>query len=187
MSSVLISRVTVSAERSVENVSTGPVGSWRTRDEGREVGHHRHDPVAGHERHQVEPVRADVADGAERAAAIRLQPPVPVTGEEEPVLEVAAGHQPDLAERSGRDDVAGVLVQRVVADVEVDRVDEAAGRRRSRPGRSTPRTSARAASRRRRGARTSRTAIDWLTWRSLGEVTWTTSTVGSASSSSSEA
>ena len=30
MSSVRISRVTVSAERWFENVSTGPVGSWRT-------------------------------------------------------------------------------------------------------------------------------------------------------------
>ena len=30
VSSVLISRVTVSAERRFENVSTGPVGSWRT-------------------------------------------------------------------------------------------------------------------------------------------------------------
>ena len=30
MSSVVISRATVSVARSVENVSTGPVGAWRT-------------------------------------------------------------------------------------------------------------------------------------------------------------
>ena len=84
------SRSTVSAERSVENVSTGPGRLVARPDERGQVGHHRRDVLAGHEGHQVEPVRADVADRPERAAAIGLEPPVPVAVEEQPVLEVAA-------------------------------------------------------------------------------------------------
>ena len=42
-------------------------------DERRQLGHHRDDPLAGDERHQVEPVRADVADRPERAAALGLR------------------------------------------------------------------------------------------------------------------
>ena len=82
--------------RSVEKVSTGPVGSRRVLDEGRELGHHGGDPLAGDIGHQVEPVRADVADGPESAAAFRLEAPVPVGLEQQPVLEVAAGDEPDV-------------------------------------------------------------------------------------------
>ncbi len=71
-SSVAIARSTVSAERSVENVSTGPVGSRRVLDERGQLGHDRGDVLAGHEGHQVQPVRADVADRPQRAAAVRL-------------------------------------------------------------------------------------------------------------------
>ena len=95
-------------------------------DECREVGHDRGHPLAGEERHQVEPVRADVADRPQRAALVGLEPPVPVRLEEQPVLEVVAGHQPDVAEAARGDELAHVLVQRIEADVEVDRVDEAA-------------------------------------------------------------
>ena len=70
-------------------------------------------------------MRADVADRAERPAALGLEPPVPVALEEQPVLEVATGHEPDVAELAGGDDLVGVLVERVVADVEVGGVDEA--------------------------------------------------------------
>ena len=80
----------------------GPIGGERldrTRrllaggDERGQVGHHRHDRLAGDEGHQVEPVRADVADRAQRAALVRLEPPVPVGLVEQPVLEVVAGDE----------------------------------------------------------------------------------------------
>jgi hypothetical protein len=85
--------------------------------------------LARHERHEVQPVRADVADGPKRAAAIGLQSPVPVALKQEPVLEVASGHQPDLAKAALGDDLPCVLVERVVADVEIRRVHETALRR----------------------------------------------------------
>ena len=165
----------------------GPVGSCADRDEGRQVGHHRDDRLAGQERHQVEPVRADVADRAERAALVRLEPPVPVGVEEQPVLEVAAGHEADVAQPAGGDQLADVLVERVEADVEVDRVDEAGSRRPAPRGRPIRRRSSPAASRRRRACRRPGSASACGTWRWFGEVTWTTSTSGSSSSSSSEA
>jgi hypothetical protein len=68
---------------------------------------------------------ADVADCAKLTAPVGLQSPVPVGLEEEPVLEVAAGHQPDVAECVIGDDLARVLVQRVEADVEVHGADPA--------------------------------------------------------------
>ena len=101
-------------------------------DERRQVGHDADDPLTGDEGHQVEPVRADVADRPQRAAALRLEAPVPVALEEQPVLEIAAGHQPDIADIASRHDLVGMLVQRVEADVEVHRVHHAAGRGKPR-------------------------------------------------------
>ena len=75
-----------------------PVGLVADRDERGQVGHDRLDAPAGQERRQVEPVGADVADGAEGAAALRLEPPVPVGVEQQPVLEVVAGDQADVAD-----------------------------------------------------------------------------------------
>ena len=68
---------------------------------------------------------------------LRLEAPVPVGVVEEPVLEVVAGDEPDLAEVAVGDGLAHVLVERVEPDVEVDRVDEAARARASldEPGR----------------------------------------------------
>ena len=132
--------------------------------------------LAGDEGHEVQPVRPDVADGAQRAAPVRLEPPVPVGVEEQPVLEVAAGHEPDVAEPAAGDELVDVLVERVEADVEVDRVDEAArGGRVDELGATRPRSSP-AASRRRRAGRRRGSPCACGTWRSLGEVTWTTST-----------
>ena len=51
---------------------------------------------------QVEPVRADIADRPQRAARIGLEPPVPVGVVEQPVLEVVAADQPDVAQRRRR-------------------------------------------------------------------------------------
>ena len=106
-SSVAMTRATVSVATSVENVSTGPAGSRRVRTNVAEVGHDLDDPLAGHERHQVEPVRADVADRAQGPAPVRLEPPVPVALEEQPVLEVAPGDEPDAADVARGDDPRG--------------------------------------------------------------------------------
>ena len=67
-------------------------------DECRQVGHHRDDPLAGQEGREVHPVRADVGHGAQLAAQLGLEPPVPVRVEQQPVLEVVAGDEPDVAE-----------------------------------------------------------------------------------------
>ncbi len=62
-------------------------------DDRGEVGHHRLDAAAGDELQQVDPVRADVADRAQLAALGRVQAPVPVGVEQQPVLQVAAGDE----------------------------------------------------------------------------------------------
>ena len=96
------------------------------RDRGAEVGEDLDDPAPGHELRQVEPVRADVADRAELAATLGLEPPVPVLGRREPVLEVAAVHRPDLSQLARVHALAGLLHERVEAHVEVRAVHESA-------------------------------------------------------------
>ena len=59
-------------------VSTGPVGDVPDRMDGVEIGEHRGDAAAGDPAGQVEPVRADVGDGPERAAELGIEAPVPV-------------------------------------------------------------------------------------------------------------
>ena len=79
MSSVRISRWIVLVARSVENVSTGPAGCWRI---GMNVAMSAITSAtlqAADEAGQVEPVRADVADGAKPAAGLRFEAPVPVS------------------------------------------------------------------------------------------------------------
>ena len=105
----------------------GAGGLLANLDECRQVRHDRHDRLPGDERREIQPVRADVADGAEGPAALGLEAPVPVGLEEEPILEVAAGHQADVADLATSHELVGVLVERVVADVEVHGVDEPAG------------------------------------------------------------
>ena len=104
--------------------------------------------------------------------------------EEQPVLEVAAGDEPHVAQPAVGDELAGVLVERVVAEVEVDRVDQA--------GRAPPRSTSSADSAAVIASGfshttclpASRIARAWGTWRWLGEVTWTTSTAGSSRTAS---
>ena len=85
-------------------------------------------PLAGDVGHEIHPVGPDVGDGPQRPASIWLESPVPVTLQKKPVLEVAPSHKSHFAELAGGDSLARVLVERVVADVEVGRVDEAARR-----------------------------------------------------------
>ena len=79
-------------------------------DKGRQVCHNRPDALPGDEGEEVEPVRADVADRSQRAAPIRLQPPIPVGLEQQPILVVAAGDEPDVAKPSSRNELVSVLV-----------------------------------------------------------------------------
>ena len=65
-------------------------------------------------------MRADVADRPERTTLARLQPPVPVTFVEQPILEVVASDEADLAQPTRLDDLAEVLVQGIEPDVVVD-------------------------------------------------------------------
>ena len=73
-------------------------------------------------------MRPDVADRPQRPALVRLQPPVPVTLVEQPVLEVVTRDEANVAQPAGLDDLAEVLVQRVEPDVVVDRGHLAARR-----------------------------------------------------------
>ena len=146
-------------------------------DERRQVGHHRRStrwPVTnGVRSSQCEPMSPTARSAPPRSGWSRQFQSVSM---EQPVLEVAAGHEPDVAELAAGDDLVGVLVERVEADVEVDRVDEAGSASRATAARpSLPRSSP-AASRRRRACRSRGSPRPARTWRSLGEVTWTTST-----------
>ena len=174
------------ADRSVENVSTGPVGSWRVSmnvARSAMTATTRWPVTKVIRSSQCEPMSPTARSAPPRSGC---EPPVPVGLEEQPVLEVAAGHEPDVAELAAGDDLVGVLVERVEADVEVGGVDEAGSRPRARPARPTPPPSSPAASRRRRAGRRRGSPAPAATWRSLGEVTWTTSTVGSSRRSSSD-
>src|SRR6185503_18107884 len=66
------------------------------------------------------------ADRAEGTALGLLEPPVPVRVEQEPILEVAAGHETDVTEPAVPDQLRDMLIERIEAEVEVHRVHEAA-------------------------------------------------------------
>ena len=111
------------------------------------------DAVAGDELGQVAPVRADVGEGARRAAELLVDAPVVVLRTQQPVLQVAAVDQPQRAGRAGAHALARLAHGRVVAVDERDGRDPARARRprRSAPGRRRRR--ARSASRRSRACR----------------------------------
>jgi hypothetical protein len=92
---------------------------------GREVREHLDDPPAGDELRRVEPVRADVADGAKLSCALGLEPPVPVGRQGKPVLQEAAVNVPDLPQLAGVYPRTRLPDQRIEAKVEVRAVDEA--------------------------------------------------------------
>ena len=121
-------------------------------DRRREVGEDLGDARARHELREVHPVRADVADRAKVAAALRREPPVPVLGRREPVLQVPAGGTFHTSPELARDDpLARLLDNRIEADVEVRAVHEPLalfGQLQRAPP--TARTSSPRASRRRR-------------------------------------
>ncbi len=90
-----------------------------------QVGEHLDDVLPADELHEVEPVRADVGNGAQGTLPAGIEAPVPVGVEEQPVLEVLAGDQSGLTDLAGLDEGSGVLVVRVEPGVEAHRVDDA--------------------------------------------------------------
>ncbi len=89
----------------------------------REVGAEFGDLLAGDPGEQVEPVGADVGDHAHVAAEFGLQAPVPVGGIEQPVLQEAAVNQARLADCTLLHQRAGLMAERVVAQVVGDGAD----------------------------------------------------------------
>ncbi len=121
------------------------------RDRRREIGEDLLDLEAGDELHEVEPVRADVArPRAARRPCSGSSRQFQSVGEQQPVLQVAAVHVPDVAELAAARARTGLLDQRVEADVEVRAVDEPAALGELEQLAPTRRRSGRAASRRRR-------------------------------------
>ena len=90
---------------------------------GLQVGHHRFDLEAGDEADEVEPVRADVADGPELAALALQHAPVEVGRVEQPVLHVAAVHVQHVADRPAAHERPRVNRERIEPQVVVHRRD----------------------------------------------------------------
>ena len=136
--------------RRPENVSTGPVGTRRTRWTVARSANTLATRFPVTKRGEVEPVRADVGDRAELAALLRVEAPVPVGVLEQPVLDVAAVDVEDTAELAAED----ALARRDGTGRRSGCCSSCSGRGRSRPraarAQRSPATSARAASRRRR-------------------------------------
>ncbi len=125
-SSVVIGASTRSTSEAAANVSTSPTGRRRT---GIAVPRSAKTstilrPVTNCVRSsQCEPMSPTARSSPPRCG---LEPPVPVLGCREPVLEVAAVHGPDLPELAGTHPLARLLHERVEADVEVRAVHEPA-------------------------------------------------------------
>ena len=127
MSSVRhLASATVSPERSVENVSTGPVGCWRTgmAVTSSAITEVTREPVMKLMRSTQWVPMSPNARSVPPCSGI--EPPVPVGVQEQPVLEVAAGDQPDVAQLAVAHGAVEMLVERVEADVVVDGGDAVA-------------------------------------------------------------
>ena len=102
------------------DASAGAFSHWNY---GCEVGAKFGDLLAGDPSQQIEPVGADVGDHAHVAAEFGLQAPVPVRGIEQPVLQKAAVYQPRLADCALLYQCAGLMAERVIAQIVGDRAD----------------------------------------------------------------
>jgi len=71
----------------------------------------------GKEHGKVEPMRANVGDGAKFATELRFESPVPVGGEEQPVLKKTAVNEFDLTDGTFADERASFLAERIVTEV----------------------------------------------------------------------
>src|ERR1700719_3111585 len=73
--------------------------------------------AAGDPCNHVQPVRADVGNGAELAAEFRIEPPVPVSRVKQPILQKAAMNEFGLADGAFHNESASFLAKRVVTQV----------------------------------------------------------------------
>ena len=125
MSSVAIWRASVSADRSVENVSTGPVGSWRI---GMNVARSaitestRWPEMKLVRSSQCEPISPTARSAPPRSGCSRQFQSVSRSSQSWKYRPVTRRTSPTSP---ASDDLVGVLVERVEADVEVDGVDHA--------------------------------------------------------------
>ncbi len=87
------------------------------RDAGSQICHHFGDFQPGDEHHHVHPVRADIRHAAQRAALFGQQPPVPIGGQQQPVLQVRAVDGMDLAQFAPLYQCTGFMVDRIVPQV----------------------------------------------------------------------
>ena len=92
---------------------------------GCEVRHHFDDPLTADETDEIQPVRTDVTDDAQRSADFRVETPVPVGVLGQPVLQVGAGDEAHRTGDSGIHPRGRLLAERIEAGDEADGVDEA--------------------------------------------------------------
>ena len=92
--------------------------------EGFEVSIDFFDVQTGDEGQQVKPVGADVAHRAQSPAQVWFEAPVPVGGEEHPVLLIRTLQDEHVTQFSTLHHAARLLGEGVHADVEVDYVDQ---------------------------------------------------------------
>ena len=103
------------------NVAPASRGRIRRGDERAQVGHHLRDTQPADVLDGIEPVRADVGDRARASAGLRLDAPVVVALLQQPVLQVRAEHEPQVAELAVACLVARLAHHRVPAIGEGDR------------------------------------------------------------------
>jgi hypothetical protein len=98
-------------------------GFMSNRNDGGEVGAKFGNLLAGDPLDEVEPMGADVGDGAEFAAEFGFEAPVPVGGIGEPVLQKTAVDQAGFADGARIDQRFGLNAEWIVAKVVGDAID----------------------------------------------------------------
>jgi hypothetical protein len=96
------------------------------RMDGEEIGEDLGDAASRDPAGQIEPVRADVGNGAQRAAQFGIEPPVPVGRLVQPVLDVGAVAVSDRADVAAPNALTRLVEERIEADVVVRAVHEPA-------------------------------------------------------------
>ena len=87
------------------------------RDDGDQISAKLRYLAAGNPGNQIQPMGADVGDGAELPTEFGVEAPIPISGVKQPVLQEAAMHKPGLADGAFFDEGASFLTKRVVTQV----------------------------------------------------------------------
>jgi len=101
------------------------VAAWLVADgnDGSEISAEFGDFLSGNPLNKIEPVGADVGDGAKFAAEFGFKAPVPIGGIGKPVLQEAAVDEADFADGARSNKGFGLNAERVVAEVVGDATD----------------------------------------------------------------